>query len=117
MLQKRQPALAGLLRDTVTLQRRALDTHGDRLGEWEDVFASPARVLSRTQGEAVLAQRVAGVQPVEVTMRLHPFTAAVDTDWRVLWLGWAFDITAVAVDELAAVVTLLAVRSRGDGNV
>ena len=43
MLQKRQPKLAGLLRETVTLQRRSLDANGDRLGAWEDEFAAPAR--------------------------------------------------------------------------
>jgi hypothetical protein len=112
MLQKRAPLLAGLLRETVTLQRRTLDLNGDRLGPWADEFASPARVLHRTAGEAVLAQRLAGVQPVEVTLRLNAFSAAVDTDWRLVWLGWDFGITAVAVDELAAVVTLLAVRVR-----
>jgi Phage head-tail joining protein len=114
MLQKRAPALAGLLRETITLQRRALDANGDRLGPWADEFASPARVLHRTVGETVLAQRLAGVQPVEVTLRLNTMSAAVDTDWRFMWLGWAFEITAVSVDELAAVVTVLAVRSRGD---
>jgi hypothetical protein len=114
VLQKRQPALAGLLRESITLQRRGLDVNADRLGPWEDEFATPARVLSRTSGEAVLAQRVAGVQPVEVTLRLDRFSARIDTDWRLLWLGWPFGITAVAVDELAAVVTLMAVRSRDD---
>ena len=112
MLQKRAPKLAGLLRESVTLQRRALDVNGDRLGPWTDEFAGPARVLNRTQGEAVIAQRIAGVQPVEVTMRLDRFTAQIDTDWRLLWLGWAFGITALAVDELAQIVVLMAVRSR-----
>ena len=74
---------------------------------------SPARVLARTSGEVVLESRIAGVQPVEVTLRLDRLTALIDTDWRLMWLGWPFGVTAVAVDELAAVVTLLAVRSRG----
>lgn len=115
MLQKRQRALAGLLRETVTLQRRALDANGDRLGVWTDEFESPARVLVRTQGETVLQSRIAGVQPVEITLRLNPYSAAVDTDWRVLWQGVAYGITATAPDELHSTVTLLAVRSR-DGN-
>jgi len=110
--QKRAANLAGLLRESVTLQRRALDANGDRLGAWVDEFEAPARVLARTTGEAVLAQRIIGVQPVEVTMRLDNFSALVDTDWRLVFLGWNFAITAVAVDELAAVVTLLAVRTR-----
>lgn len=112
MLQKRQPALAGLLRESVVFQQHALDGNGDRLGPWTDEFAAPARVLARTQGETVLAQRVAGTQPVEVTLRLDRFSARVDTDWRMVWLGWPFEITAVAVDELAATVTLIALRAR-----
>lgn len=114
MLQKRNPKLAGALRDSVTLQRRAKDPNGDRLGAWEDVFATAARVLARTSGEAVLAQRIAGVQPVEVTMRLNAWSALVDTDWRLMWLGWPFEITAVAVDELTSVAVVLAVRTRDD---
>ena len=112
MLQRRSPALAGTLRERVTLQRRAADANGDPLGPWEDQFVSPARVLARTQGEVVLESRIAGVQPVEVTLRLDRQTALIDTDWRLLFLGWPFGVTAVAVDELAAIVTLLAVRSR-----
>jgi head-tail adaptor len=112
MLQKRQPALAGLLRESVTLQQHALDLNGDRLGPWTDIFATPARVVMRTQGEVVLQQRLAGQQPVEVTVRLDRFSAQVDTDWRIVWLGWPYEITAIAVDELAATVTLLAVRAR-----
>ena len=112
MLQKRQPALAGLLRESVTLQRHAVDANGDRLGPWQDIFAAPARVVAKTSGEAVLAQRIAGTQPVEITLRLDRFSALVDTDWRLVWLDWPFEITAVAVDELAATVTLLALRAR-----
>jgi head-tail adaptor len=112
MLQKRQPGLAGVLRETVTLQQHALDANGDRLGPWTDMFAAPARVLARTQGEQVLQQRVAGTQPIEITLRLDRFSALIDTDWRVVWLGWPFEITAVAVDELASIVTLVALRAR-----
>ena len=112
MLQKRQPGLAGVLREAVTLQQHALDANGDRLGPWTDEFATVARVIAKTGGEGVLAQRIAGVQPVEVTLRLDAFTARIDTDWRLVWLAWPFEVTAVAVDELAATVTLLAVRAR-----
>ena len=112
MLQKRQPGLSGVLRESVTLQQHALDLNGDRLGPWTDIFAAPARVVAKTRGEEVLNQRIAGTQPVEITLRLDRFSAQVDTDWRAVWLGWPFEITAVAVDELASVVTLLAVRAR-----
>jgi head-tail adaptor len=112
MMQKRQPGLAGTLRESVILQQHALDVNGDRLGPWQDVFATPARVVARTRGEQVLEQRLAGTQPVEVTVRLDRFSAQVDTDWRLVWLNWPFEITAVAVDELAATLTLLAVRAR-----
>jgi hypothetical protein len=112
MLQKRQPALSGLLRESVVFQQHALDLNGDRLGPWTDDFATPARVVMRTQGEVVLQQRVAGQQPVEVTVRLDRFSARLDTDWRMVWLGWPYEITAIAVDELAATVTLIALRAR-----
>ena len=119
MLQKRTPQLAGLLRESVTFQQRSLDANGDRLGPWVDMFAAPARVVHivrtrGTGGETVLDQRLTGVQPVEVTLRLDQMTAQLDTDWRFHWLNWPLMVTAVAVDELAAVVTLIAVRTRDD---
>jgi hypothetical protein len=112
MLQKRQPGLAGLLRETVLFQQHALDANGDRLGPWTDMFALPARVVAQTRGEAVLQQRIAGVQPVQVTVRLDLSSAQIDTDWRAVWLNWPFEITAVAVVELAASIMILAVRAR-----
>jgi hypothetical protein len=112
MLQKRNPALAGTLRESVIFQQHALDLNGDRLGAWTDIFAAPARVVAKTRGEQVLQERIAGTQPVEITLRLDRFSATLDTDWRAVWLGWPFEITAIAVDELAATVSLLAVRAR-----
>jgi hypothetical protein len=112
MLQKRNPGLAGTLRESVIFQRHALDANGDRLGAWQDIFAAPARVIARTRGEQVLQERLAGTQPVEITLRLDRFSALLDTEWRAVWLGWPFDITAIAVDELASTVSILAVRAR-----
>ena len=112
MLQKRQPALAKGCSRAVTFQQLPRSAWRRPAWSWAGGFATPARVLARTRGEEVLAQRVAGTQPVEVTIRLDRFSAQVDTDWRLVWLGWPFEITAIAVDELAAVVTLIAVRSR-----
>jgi hypothetical protein len=111
MLQKRAPALAGTLRETVTFQRRAADAAGDRSGAWADEFAAPARVQTKTAGETVLAQRIAGVHLVDVTLRLDHASATIDTDWRLVWNGWEFQITSIAVDELARVVSILAARS------
>jgi head-tail adaptor len=112
MLQKRQSGIAGLLRASVTFQQHATDANGDPLGTWTDIFVCPARVVSKTRGEAILAERLAGTQPLEVTVRLDLNTALVDTDWRLVWLNWPFEITAIAVDELLATMTLLAVRAR-----
>lgn len=117
MLQKREPALAGTLRQTVTLQSRTLDINGDPLGPWQDMFTTAARVIAQPikraqQGEVVSNERRVGVQPIEVTMRLDLNTAQIDSDWRVVWLGWAFDITVMAVDEMLSVVTVFGIRSR-----
>jgi hypothetical protein len=76
------------------------------------MFDLPARVVAQTRGEQVLQQRIAGVQPVQVTLRLDLLSAQIDTDWRMVWLNWPFEITAVAVDELGVSVALLAVRAR-----
>jgi hypothetical protein len=117
VLQKREPGIAGLLRQTVTLQQRTLNLNGDPLGPWQDMFTSPARVIAQPikraqQGEVVSNDRRVGVQPIEVTMRLNLQTALIDSDWRVVWLGWAFDITVMAVDEILSTVTVFGIRSR-----
>jgi hypothetical protein len=117
VLQKRNPGIAGTLRQSVTLQRRGADANGDPLGDWQDVFTAPARVTAQPirraqQGEIVSDDRRVGEQPIEITLRLTLDSAVIDTDWRVVWAGWAFDITVMSVDELLAVVTLFGIRSR-----
>jgi hypothetical protein len=117
MLQKRVVALAGAMRQSVTLQQRGPDANGDPLGPWVDVFTQAARVVAQPikraqQGEIIADERRVGIQPIEITMRLDLNTATIDTDWRIVWLGWAFDITILSVDELAQAVTLFAIRSR-----
>jgi hypothetical protein len=114
---RRVPALAGMLRDTVTMQKRGPDTNGDPLGPWADQFDAAAQVLAITparpqQGEVVSDERRVGIQPIQVTLRFTPQSAVIDTDWRVVWLGWAFDLTVMDVNPIAATVTLYAIRSR-----
>lgn len=112
LIQKREPGLSGLLREMVRFQQHALDTNGDRLGPWTDAFTLPARVIAQTRGEAILQQRIAGVQPVMITVRLDTYSAQIDTDWRAVWLAWPYEITAVAMDELGQLLSIQATRAR-----
>jgi head-tail adaptor len=117
VVKKRNLGLAGSLAQTVTLQQRTNDLNGDPLGAWQDVFTTPARVIAQPikraqQGEIISNDRRVGVQPIEVTMRLDLQTAQIDSDWRIVWLGWAFDVTVMAVDELLTIVTVFGIRSR-----
>jgi len=72
------------LRDRIAFERRvvASDGYGSRQGAFEQVFACDAQVRAKLGGEAVIASRLAGTQPVSITVRWSPRTAAVTPDWR-----------------------------------
>jgi hypothetical protein len=117
VLKKRNVGLAGSLAQIVTLQQRANDANGDPLGPWQDMFDAQARVIAQPikraqQGEIISNDRRVGVQPIEVTMRLDLQTAQIDSDWRMVWLGWAFDITVMSPDEYLSIITIFGIRSR-----
>jgi hypothetical protein len=114
---RRIPSIAGQLRETITLQKRGPDTNGDPLGPWVDQFDTPATVLSITparpqQGEVVTDERRVGIQMIQAITRLTVPAAVIDTDWRLVWLGWAFDITVMDVNPIAGLVTMYAIRTR-----
>jgi SPP1 family predicted phage head-tail adaptor len=90
---------AGLLRERVTFERRALDPNGDRLGAWEAQFTRSAHARPLVGGEAVMAQRLAAKQPYLFAVRACSETATVDPTWRLIWNGAAFNIRAVTLNE------------------
>lgn len=67
-------------------QRRALtsDGYGNNQGDWADEFACDAWVREKLGGEVVLQERLAGRQPLTITVRYFSRTAAVTPEWRAV---------------------------------
>ena len=64
-------------------QRRD-DGLGDTVVVWQEEFIVSAEVFSRMGGEAVLAARLTGAQPVEITVRRSERTRRISSDWRAV---------------------------------
>ena len=109
---------AGQLRDKVRFEQRGLDANGDRLGDWDEDngLTRSARIVFRRGSEAVLQQRLQGVQPVDITIRSDAATRLITTDWRAVDTrsGQTFNIIAITPDEGRAYITLLA-EDNGNG--
>jgi SPP1 family predicted phage head-tail adaptor len=78
---------AGQLRDRVTFQARGIvdDSYGNEVsGPWADQFTVAARVTTSPGRETVTAQRLQGVNPVDVWVRWSSQTAGIKTEWRAV---------------------------------
>jgi SPP1 family predicted phage head-tail adaptor len=78
---------AGQLRDRITFQKRGTVTDelfNEQTGPWEDVFTVSANIAPTRGREEVLAQRLHGVRPVEITVRWSSQTQAVQPSWRLI---------------------------------
>jgi head-tail adaptor len=110
---------AGALKDRIRFERRGVDDNGDRLGDWnpDEAVTRWARLIFLQGGEGVLQQRLAGQQPVVITIREDGETKLIDNTWRGVdtLTGKTFDIREAhpAKGERAA-IDLLAVEVQGD---
>lgn len=87
--------VAGELRERVTFEKRTAvdDGYGNMSGDWAGAFlddSSPqvnkqfaARIKPARGGESIQAARLAGHQPVLITVRSTVNTRTITTDWRV----------------------------------
>lgn len=78
---------SGEIRDLVTFQKRsAIDDDAGNLvsGPFANVFTVPARIAAARGREEVLAQRLQGVRPVEITVRLSHQTEQIAPEWRAI---------------------------------
>lgn len=115
---------AGQLRERVGFQRRTTidDGAGNTEGAWpadgEYFHVCAARFRPINGREEVLAQKLSGVQPYEITVRRSRATAEVLTTDRAVWLrtGETFDITAKQnPDERRLFLSFLARKGTADG--
>jgi head-tail adaptor len=72
------------LRDRVAFEARetVVDDLGSVQGEFVERFACAAEIRAKLGGEAVAAARLAGQQPVLITVRQAAVTADLTTEWR-----------------------------------
>lgn len=81
------PLQPGQLKDRITFQARSQisDEYGNPVsGPWTDQFTVDARVTTSPGRETVTAQRLQGVNPVDVWVRWSPQTKTIQTEWRAV---------------------------------
>jgi head-tail adaptor len=108
---------AGQLDRRVYLQQRAETANGVRDGDWTTMVTRDARIQPLKGGETVQAERLAGRQPVIITVYRDSVTKTADNAWRAVdarddSLIW--DITSKIVTEDLVWVELLATQRIGD---
>lgn len=107
---------AGQLNRRVTFRQRAVDDNAERGGAWANVFTRFARIQPLKGGEGVQAARMAGDQPVIITIRKDAETATVDNGWSAfdaLATSTKWDVKSVIATEDRQWIEVLAVQHRG----
>ena len=76
------------------------DGYGDAATLWQEEFTVWAEVFARSGGEQVLAARLTGVQPVEITVYRSTQTRRITSDWRAVdtRTGEVFAVSAPPFD-------------------
>jgi head-tail adaptor len=78
---------AAQLREKLRFEARSAavdDGYGNFVAGWEERFTADARVMPLKGSESVIASRLAGVQPVIITIRSHWGARQVTSDWRAV---------------------------------
>ena len=105
---------AGGMRAKLRFERRGYADDGagnaGEAGPFEAQFFRHARLVPLKGGESVIAQRLAGIQPVAVEIRSDSDTRTITTSWRAVDArsGAAYDIRSIAdMKQKGAWLTLL----------
>lgn len=111
---------SGTLRERIAFDLRAKieDGSGNSRGEWEQQFILWARVTPLRGGEAVVAERLEGSQPVVIRVRFSKQSSRIDANWRArdVRTSRTYNITAAAnMDEKQQFIDILAVAGGADG--
>lgn len=90
---------AGQLRHRIAFDKRADvdDGYGNVQADWIEQFVISAGLRARLGGEAVLAERLSGEQPVTITIWQSNQTRRITTDWRArdVRTGTIFNIKSI----------------------
>lgn len=107
---------AGQLNRSVTFRRRDLDDDEEHGGAWRDIVTRDARIVAKTGGESVQAQREAGLQPAVITVRRDDVTETIDNGWSAKDVDAPYaiwDVQSVILTEDRDWVEVLAVQRKG----
>jgi head-tail adaptor len=105
---------AGALNKRLRFEKRpavADDGYGNVEGEWTAQFTCAARIAPLRGSETVIGQRLAGVQPVIISIRSSGQSRAVEPNWRAVdtRLGTIYNLRAGAnFDERNAMIDIIA---------
>lgn len=78
---------AGSLRERLHFQQRETGQDGygnEQPGEWKTIFSAAAEAIPLRGTEAVMAERLSGVQPFVFRLRSSKNSRAVDATWRAV---------------------------------
>lgn len=78
---------AGDLKHRLRFERRAEtpdDGYGNREGNWQTQFEVWAGIKPLRGSETVIASRLAGIQPVIITVRMSSQTKQIAAHWRAV---------------------------------
>lgn len=102
---------AGDLRERVTFAERIEedDGHGNKEGDFVDRFTVAAGMEPRFGGEAVMAARLSGRQPVSIVIRYFERGKSITPAWRATNArsGEIYNIRSVVVGKRRDLIELL----------
>lgn len=102
---------AGELRERIAFHQisEADSSYGIVAGEYAEQFRRAARIKSASGSEPVIAQRLTGVNPVEITVRSDSETRDVTEAWKIVNVRTlqAYQIRSVVPDEKRRYIRLM----------
>ncbi len=77
---------SGMLNRRLRFEKRTVvdESQGNQEGGWVPEFSRSARLRPMNWGETVIAARLSGVVPYEVTVRNDPGTRQITAGWRAV---------------------------------
>lgn len=77
---------AGSLKHRLRFEARSLtsDGYGNVEGDFATVFTRQAQIIPLKGGEAVMAARLTGTQPIIIRVRRDSQTRQIEADWRAV---------------------------------
>ena len=104
-------ARARRLRHRWTFQQRGADGNGDRRGAWAAGFTRWVEVTYLRGGEAVMQERLTGLQPVILTVRSDVLTRTISNGFRAFdesAAGRVANVTAAAASKTPGYIDIMA---------